>query len=138
MTSERRKYIRFKAQENAFAALGTYSTRVGKLKDISIGGLAFEHINVTDNSYQDSSRVAIFLSDYEFHLSKLACRLICHREICVFSSNLLIESPYRINRCSLQFMDITEIQKEKLEYFLQRHTRGLAPSSVDQMHNSFQ
>jgi hypothetical protein len=42
MRSERRKYVRFKAQENAFAALGTNFSRVGKLKEISIGGLAFE------------------------------------------------------------------------------------------------
>jgi len=75
----------------------------------------------------------IFLSDNEFHLSKLPCRLIRDREICVISENPLIESPYRINRCVVQFTDITENQKEKLEYFLERNTQGIVPSSIDQM-----
>ncbi len=135
MRSERRKYIRFLAQENAFAALGTNFTRVGKLKEISIGGLAFEYIDSTKSSCQDFSRVAIFLSDNEFHLSKLPCRLICDREICVISDNPLIESPCKINKCVVQFTDITENQKEKLENFIENNTRGVVPSSIEQMVN---
>jgi c-di-GMP-binding flagellar brake protein YcgR len=136
MRSERRKYVRFKAQENAFVALGTNFSRVGKLKEISIGGLAFEYIDSTKCSCQDFSRVAIFLSDSEFHLSKLPCRLICDREIYVINDNPLFESSCRINKCVVQFTDITENQKEKLETFIENHTRGIVPSSIDQMHNT--
>lgn len=40
MRSERRKYIRFRAQDTAYAALGAEFTQVGRLIDISIGGLS--------------------------------------------------------------------------------------------------
>ena len=41
---ERRKHARFFSPENAFAALGRNYTKVGKIKNISLGGLAFEYI----------------------------------------------------------------------------------------------
>ena len=62
MRSEKRKYVRFIAQKDAYAALGTYFTKVGKLIDISIGGLAFEYIDFTEVASQDSSRVAVHRS----------------------------------------------------------------------------
>jgi hypothetical protein len=40
MNIDKRKYNRFLAQKDAFAAFG-FST-VGKVKDISMGGLAFQ------------------------------------------------------------------------------------------------
>lgn len=44
MNIDKRKYIRFLAQDDAFAALGF--SIVGKVKDISMGGLAFGYINM--------------------------------------------------------------------------------------------
>ena len=81
MKSERRRYTRYLAEEDAYAALGINFTNVGKLKDISIGGLAFEYFACTENCVQDSSRVAIFCSQNDFHLPNLACRLICNFSI---------------------------------------------------------
>jgi len=50
---DERNNIRFLARDDAFAALG-FST-VGKVKDISMGGLAFEYLNISENSDQLSS-----------------------------------------------------------------------------------
>ena len=44
MIIEQRKYARFLSLSQAFAALGSTYTRVGKVKNISLGGLAFEYI----------------------------------------------------------------------------------------------
>jgi hypothetical protein len=136
MRSERRKYIRFIAQECAYAALGTQYNKIGKLQEISMGGLAFEYFDFANDSCSDNSWVAIFLSCNEFHLSKLSCRLICDREIDLISSDLFIKPPYRKSKCALQFTDITENQKERLEYFIKTHTRGTVPPSMGQMHNA--
>jgi len=37
---EKRRFIRYQAKEKVFAALGEKFSRVGKVKDISVGGLA--------------------------------------------------------------------------------------------------
>ncbi|MEE8416798.1 MAG: response regulator transcription factor, partial [Desulfobacterales bacterium] len=44
LKSEKRRHVRFNAPENLFAALGNPVQKVGKVKDISMGGLAFEYI----------------------------------------------------------------------------------------------
>ncbi len=62
MISERRKYTRFLAEEDGYAALGANFTKVGKLKDISIGGLAFEYIGCTENC------ILFHLSLLTFHI----------------------------------------------------------------------
>ena len=60
MRSEQRKHDRFIPKENAFAALGRKYTRVGKIKDISVGGLAFEYI-AGEESNNNASEIDIFL-----------------------------------------------------------------------------
>ena len=124
MISERRKYTRFLAKEDAYAALGINFTRVGKLKDISIGGLAFEYIDYTGSRVQDSSRVAIFHSHKEFHLPNLACRLIYNLTISAENDDLEFTRQYAIHRCAIQFRDITAKQRKRLEFFINHYTCG--------------
>ena len=44
MVAEQRRYMRFTAPDNAYAALGPTFTIVGKIKGISMGGLALEYL----------------------------------------------------------------------------------------------
>jgi hypothetical protein len=127
MRSERRKYTRFLAEEDAYAALGINFTKVGKLKDISIGGLAFKYIDSTEYCVQDSSRVAIFHSHNEFHLPNLACRLICNLAISAENEDPQFNWQYVIHRCAIQFGDITAKQRKQLEFFINHYTCGTAP-----------
>jgi len=131
MISEKRKYIRFQAQDNIYAALGTHYSKVGKLKDISVGGLAFEYIENTEACEPDSSKVAIFHSENGFYLPDLACRIICDSPICVMNKKSIFKPLYLIKRCAVEFLIITPLQREKLEYFLTHYTCGLAPSSQE-------
>jgi hypothetical protein len=126
MISERRKYTRFLAEEDGFAALGANFTKVGKLKDISIGGLAFEYIGWTENCVQDSSIVAIFHSHNDFHLPNLACRLIYNLAISAENDNSQFIRQYTIHRCAMQFVDITAKQRKQLEFFINHYTCGTA------------
>ena len=124
MRSERRKYTRFLAEEDVYAALGINFSKVGKLKDISIGGLAFEYIDCTENCVQDSSRVAIFHSHKDFHLPNLVCRLICNLAIPVKNDDLQFNRQYPIKRCAVQFGNITTEQRKQLELFINQCTCG--------------
>ena len=127
MRSERRKYTRFLAEKNVYVALGINFTKVGKLKDISIGGLAFEYVDYTENFVQDSSSVTIFHSLDEFHLPNLACCLICNSAISAENDDPQIIRQYAFRRCAIQFGDITAEQRKQLEFFINHYTCGAAP-----------
>ena len=127
MKSEWRKYTRFLAEKDTYAALGVNFARVGRLKDISIGGLAFEYIGCTEHCVQDSSRIAIFHSHNDFHLPDLACRLICNLAISAENEGSPIDWQYIIHRCAIQFGDITAKQRKQLEFFINHYTCGTAP-----------
>ena len=127
MRSEKRKYIRFLSQDRAYAAFGSHFSKVGKLKDISIGGLAFEYIENTEVSQGHFSKVAIFHSENEFYLSDLACKLIYDHPIGVMNKKSIFKSRHPIKRCAVQFTVITADQEKKLEFFLDNYTIGLTP-----------
>lgn len=130
MVVERRKYVRFIAQPDTYAALGSRFTKVGKVQDISISGLAFEYLSSAEDSDQPYSKIAIFQSENKFHLANLPCRVIYDFPKCASNTNLVSNSIYVTNRCALQFITITGHQIEKLNYFLNHHTQGLPPSST--------
>ena len=127
MISERRKYTRFLAEEDVYAALGANFSKVGQLKDISIGGLAFEYVDCTENCAQDSSIVAIFDIHNEFHLPNLACRLIRNLAISAENDDSQFIRHYANCRCAIQFGDITAEQRKQLEFFINHYTCGTAP-----------
>ena len=131
MTGENRNYVRFLAKPNTYAALGSRFTKVGKIKDISIGGLSFEYICNSQDADQQPLKIAIFLSENGFHLADLACRVVCDCPKCAESKDPAPDSVYAINCCTVQFTVITKKQRDGLDYFLKHYTRGIAPSSIE-------
>ena len=123
MGLEKRKYVRFLAEENTFAALRSGFEKVGKVHDISIKGLAFSYLDQTDEgvSDSDSSQVDIFISGNNFHLPNVPCRVVYDTETSLFSS---IESV-RTNKCGLEFGELAGNQVEQLEFFITKHTEGV-------------
>ena len=125
MISEKRKYIRSRVKDDAYAALGNHFTRVGKLKDISIDGLAFRYIGNTEDWVEDSSTIAIFDSENTFYLPNLACKLIYVSPLYVIKNIRYFKTAKSINRCGVQFTALTDYQLEKLELFINNYTRRL-------------
>ena len=130
MVAERRKYIRFLARPNSYVALGSRCTKVGKLKDFSIGGLAFEYLCITEDSSPPISEVTIFHTDDGFLQAILQCRVIYDIPKCGINKETVPNSIYVFNRCALHFPVITGKQKERLDYFLTHHTQVLSSSGV--------
>ena len=127
---EKRKYVRFLAGPNAYAALGSSFTKIGKIRDISMGGLAFEYFSGTENSKRQDSTVTIFITVNNFYLEKLPCLMICDHEKWDANESNMLNPSYQIKRCSVQFMTISEDQRQHLEYFLNNYTRGIVPSET--------
>ncbi|RZB33523.1 MAG: hypothetical protein SRB2_03952 [Desulfobacteraceae bacterium Eth-SRB2] len=113
---EKRKFTRFRTQDNAFAALRGDFTKVGKIYDISLNGLAFRYL-AEEMSEEEYTQVDIFLSDNGFHLPAVPCTVIYHLK--ESTSGSLSISPYR---CGLSFKHLNEEVQNKLDYFLNNHT----------------
>jgi len=119
---ERRKFTRFRVQDDAFAALRGALTKVGKIYDISLNGLAFRYLaeKISDETF---THVDIFLSTNGFHLAAVPCAVIYDVKESTFGLKEI--SPYR---CGLKFEGVDEEQKNKLEFFLNNHTTGVLDS----------
>ena len=119
---ERRKFTRFRAQDDAFAALRGDFSKVGKIHDISLNGLAFRYI-AEKMSNEKFTHVDIFLSNNGFHLTGIPCSIIYDLKESTYKSNAV--SPYR---CGLKFEPLKEEKQDKLEFFLNNHTTGIFSS----------
>ncbi len=94
---------------------------MGKIIDISEGGLAFRYINTEDKT-SGPCELDIFLSDGNFYLNKVPFKNISDVEM----DNVPSLASIRMRRCGLQFGDLTPDQIFDLEYFIENHTVGEA------------
>ncbi len=123
METERRKFTRFLAQDTAFAVLRPHFTKLGKIKDISEGGLAFEYI-AYEGQKEDSSGIDIFLSGNGFYLGRIPCKI--RYDIKISERYQTSTDHMEMRRCGLQFGELTEEQAAQLEFFLKNHTTAMA------------
>jgi len=127
---ERRRHIRFLAQDNAFAALRTAFTKVGRIKNISIGGLAFEYIT-DEESDQGGSEVDVFISGNSFHLPRVPCTVVYDIPARSPFGNGMFFQTFFSKQCGLEFGGLTKDEMEQLNLFLEKHTLGLVPGIDD-------
>lgn len=123
MIANQRKHTRLLPQENTFAAIGREFTKVGKVKDISIGGLAIEYIVGEDENHRPS-QVDIFMSGQVFHLNSLPCKLVYDMEVHVPHVNNQYVKLLTTKRCGVQFEELSDHDQAQLEIFLESCTSG--------------
>jgi hypothetical protein len=123
VVAEQRKYTRYAAAENSFAALGPGFTKVGKIKDISILGLAFEYITDEVADFE-VSKVDIFMSGENFFISKIPCKVVYDISLETSEAN---HPPHGLmhKRCGLQFERLSNPRRFMIEQFIEAHTTGL-------------
>ena len=121
METERRKFTRFLVPENVYAALGPSFSKVGRIKDISIGGLAMGYITDGD-SVLEISYVDIFIRGEEFYLSKLPCKIVY--DLPMLSPAAPSVSGLTHKRCGVQFYRFPNGLTKRLEGFLKVGTIG--------------
>ncbi len=117
---ENREYTRFETQDNAYAALRGQRTKVGKIVDISLNGLAFRYL-AGEKSGEEHKKVDIFLSENGFHLPDVACTIVYDVEDA--SEGSLGITLYR---CGLTYGSLGEESQGKLEHFIDNYTTGPA------------
>lgn len=117
---ERRRHQRFQVPTCAFAGVGPDFTKVGRPRDISMGGVAFSYVGSEEPS--TGSYLDLFLSDSDFYLGHLPIKAIFDYEL-VNKASL---SSATMRRCAVKFGKLTRSQKSRLAYFIQNHTVGEA------------
>jgi hypothetical protein len=113
---DRRKHKRFEVPIGAFIVLGPHSSKVGRIIDISMGGIAFRHVDKEEPSNR-LNQVDLFHIDSDFCLKNLPCETVSELET--------YESPFGsfiIREYAVQFRDLTPHQLSQLEYFIRSHT----------------
>ena len=120
---ERRKHTRFVTHKNSFAALGHNYIRVGRIKNIALGGLAFEYI-VGDAIKEDATEIDIFLVGNVFHIHKIPCQIIYDFEVHVPHVNNSYIKILTTKRCGLQFESHNDEIINQLKLFLDAYTNS--------------
>ena len=118
---ERRKHKRFQVKNGAFAVLSAISwphstQKVGRITDISLGGLAFGYI-ASEEPSNISVQLSIFLADKRFDLRNIPFETIWDVETKEDSF-----SSITVKRTGVQFGGLTSKEISQLEYFIQNHT----------------
>ena len=116
---ERREHKRFVVQEGVYALLKNDSSKLGQIKNISRGGLAFSYI-VNGKEMDESFKVDIFISGRGFCLKDIPSKKISDLHI----NNKLPFSTFAIRKVGIQFNDLDPSQISQLDNFLREHTAG--------------
>ena len=127
---ERRRHPRYLVKGNLIASLRNGKENIGKVKDISMGGLSFEHMEPVDEkrSNQESLERNLYLLD-DFSLSGMPCRIIYDTPVQLIQSTEYMKFPLnsKTRRCGVQFQTLSDDHKRQLELFLETHTKGMLP-----------
>lgn len=116
---ERRFYERFRVQQGVYALLKNGSSKLGQIKNISKGGLAFKYINHGEQ-LNEPVAVDIFLSGHGFFLKGIPCKRISDIHV----ENYVPFSTFEMRQLSVQFGEMNDDQMTHLDAFIEKYTTG--------------
>ena len=118
MQQERRRYIRYEKLGRAFSVYGRKSSKVGNIKDISLGGLSFEYIYGRGKK-GNTSQIDIFLAENDFLLYGLSCKVVYDFIVYVPRISNQFSSSLIKRRCGIRFTSLSGSNRRKSESFLE-------------------
>lgn len=113
MHAELRKHKRYHGNEKLFASLGTHFERVGRVENISLGGVAIIYIGHPKEMESDTS-IGLFLGKSGFQVKGIDCRLV-YEKVMKWEFYNADPSEYTIRRCGIQFKALTHEQETQLK-----------------------
>jgi len=117
---ERKKNNQYKVQNDTFVVLRSNDTKVGRIIDISMDGLAFHYIG-KENSLDETGELGIISAENSFYLYNVPCKILTDCK--VYKNH---PSPISMRRCDVQFQKSTKDQRSQLEHFIQNYTNRAA------------
>ena len=114
---ERRSQERFQVQQGLYALLKNGSSKLGQIKNISKGGLAFMYIN-DGEQINEPIEVDIFLSGYGFILKGIPCKKISDNHV----NNFVPFSTFEMRQLGVQFGEVSLHHLVHLDTFIEKYT----------------
>jgi len=124
MMMTKRRFTRFLLDDHAFAALGSNFSRVGKIIDISIDGLAFEYLNDNIEAVEGVSRIKLVSSVSRPEMLELSCIIIS--DFSIRTADNGVKGLLPKNRCGVHFLSPSKDQQDQLECFIKDNLAGVA------------
>ena len=119
MKDERREFIRYIIQEDALQVFSHDLKIVGKLKDISKGGLSFQYTPIVgEKPDTDSINIEAKGTD-QFNLFDIACRIIYDMPTLEEGQSF---TGAELRQRGLKFIGLAGNEQNKLELFLKNYT----------------
>jgi len=114
---ERRFHERFQVQQGVYALLKKGSSKLGQIKNISKGGLAFMYIN-DGEQIQEPNEVDIFLSGHGFILKGIPCKKISDIHV----DNYVPFSTFEMRQLGVQFGEVGLNKLAHLNTLIEKYT----------------
>ncbi len=120
--AERREEERFRPKKRTFVVFKPQFLKLGKVLDISAGGLCFQYL-AKEDQLKDAPAIQadIFMSDNGYYLPDVSCKQVWDTEA---EEKMTFPIGFQNRLCGLRFLKLTKEQQDKLEHFLQVHTAG--------------
>ncbi len=117
MRTEKRKYLRLPVRDDVIIAIQNGINRIGKVKDISQGGLSFEHVYDEDSNWVGLIKNILIWAD-DFNMAKIPCRIVYDIQIPLSPEYGLLTVQFITRRCGVEFVSLTDHQVSQLDFFL--------------------
>jgi len=121
-SKERRRSPRYYTVENIFVAFGERISKVGIVVDISMCGLAFEFVSMSDSEGQENI-IEIFVSANRLNSFVLPCKKVYENPVLDAESDVVGLYGTTIKRCGVKFSSLNREQKIQLRRFLTRYAQ---------------
>jgi hypothetical protein len=115
-TGDRRKDERFQTEKNTYAVLRARGSKLGRVIDISKGGLAFRYVSVGQR-LKGPLELDLLSHQYDYRIDKIPIKIITDLEL----ANKKAFKSTTLKRVGVQFGKLTREQKSKLEHFIRDH-----------------
>jgi hypothetical protein len=130
LLDERRRHVRYRPAEGTFAAIGPGYEMVGRIRDISRGGLSFTYFDFKDVSKgpeQDflSNQVDIYMLNNGFNLRGVRCVIVNNGRYAEKHIQFSGAMP-ALKRCGIRFESLSPEQEKELTRYLLSMTCGAA------------
>ncbi|SHI66331.1 PilZ domain-containing protein [Desulfatibacillum alkenivorans DSM 16219] len=114
---ERRRHRRHKTPDSCFAALRAESTTVGRIRDISKGGLSFEYLEDVDAPvpWHGGESVDLFMAGGGLFVRQIPCQTVRDN---LAAHDGLTFSGLGVRRRGLQFEELNEQASGEVEAYI--------------------
>jgi len=121
MGIERREKERLVPGDTTFVALRPDFVNLGKILDISRGGLCFQYMTTGDMKLgAGSMEIDIFRTNNGYYVPSVPCKIVYEREAPRGES---IFTGMKNRRCGVKFGHLTREQTDMVELYLRKNTR---------------